>query len=62
VTSHTSRSDIARSLNCDGRYALGLLLCAALLLAPLAGGTALQLLWRYERFATSCTWMRGTRS
>jgi rhomboid family GlyGly-CTERM serine protease len=53
VTSHTTRSDIARSLNCDGRHLLGLLLCAALLLAPLAGGEALQQLWRYERLAVS---------
>jgi rhomboid family GlyGly-CTERM serine protease len=53
VTSHTTRSDIARSLNCDGRHLLGLLLCAALLLAPLAGGEALQLQWRYERLAVA---------
>lgn len=42
---------ISCSLNCDGRYAAGLLLCLALLLAPLAGGEALTLLWRYERAA-----------
>jgi rhomboid family GlyGly-CTERM serine protease len=53
VTSHTSRPDIARSLNCDGRYAVGLLLCVALLLAPLAGGEPLLQLWRYERQAVA---------
>ena len=59
MTSHTSRPDIARSLNCDGRYAAGLLLCAALLLAPLAGGEPLQALWRYERAAVAAgQWWR----
>jgi rhomboid family GlyGly-CTERM serine protease len=59
VTSHTSRSDIARSLNCDGRYAAGLLLSATLLLAPLAGGQALEQLWRYERTAVGAgQWWR----
>ncbi len=53
MTSHISRSGIARSLNCDGRYAPGLLLCVALLLAPLAGGERLQMLWRYERAAVA---------
>lgn len=59
MTSHTSRPDIARSLNCDGRYALGLLLCVALLLAPVAGGEPLEMLWRYERAAVgSGQWWR----
>lgn len=50
---------IARSLNCDGRYGLGLLACAALLLAPLAGGNALRLQWRYERGAVAAgQWWR----
>jgi rhomboid family GlyGly-CTERM serine protease len=44
---------ISSSLNCDGRYALGLLLCVALLLAPLAGGEPLTRLWRYERLAVA---------
>jgi rhomboid family GlyGly-CTERM serine protease len=42
---------ISSSLNCHGRYALGLLLCLAALLAPLAGGEPLTLQWRYERHA-----------
>jgi rhomboid family GlyGly-CTERM serine protease len=42
---------ISSSLNCDGGYALALLLCLAALLAPLAGGEPLRLLWRYERQA-----------
>jgi rhomboid family GlyGly-CTERM serine protease len=53
MTSHTSLTDFARSLNCDGRYLVGLLCCAALLLAPLAGAEALQLLWRYDRAAVA---------
>lgn len=59
MTSHTSRTSIPRSLNCDGRYALGLLLCAAVLLAPLAGGEALRLQWRYDRAAVAAgQWWR----
>lgn len=42
---------VARSLNCDGRYGVGLLLAVALLLLPLLGGEALKLAWRYERIA-----------
>jgi rhomboid family GlyGly-CTERM serine protease len=42
---------ISSSLNCDRKYALGLLLCLGLLLAPLAGGEPLTQLWRYERDA-----------
>lgn len=53
MTTPSSRPDFARLLNCDGRLALGLLLCLAVLLAPLAGGERLELLWRYERAAVA---------
>ena len=50
---------IARSLNCDGRYGVGLLLCAALLLLPLLGGEGLKLALRYERAAIAAgQWWR----
>ncbi len=50
---------VARSLNCDGRYGVGLVLAAALLLLPLAGGEALKLAWRYERTAIAAgQWWR----
>jgi rhomboid family GlyGly-CTERM serine protease len=42
---------IARSLNCDGKYGLGLVIAAMLLLLPMLGGEALKLAWRYERAA-----------
>ena len=51
VTAHTSRMSIVRSLNCDGKYGLGLVIAAMLLLLPLLGGEALKLAWRYERAA-----------
>jgi rhomboid family GlyGly-CTERM serine protease len=44
---------ISSSLNCDGRHGLGLLLALALLLAPLAGGEPLTMIWRYERPAVA---------
>jgi rhomboid family GlyGly-CTERM serine protease len=40
---------VSRSLNCDGRYGVGLALAAALLLLPVLGGESLQHAWRYER-------------
>lgn len=40
-------------VNCDGHRAVGLLLCVALCLAPLAGGERLEQLWRYERAAVA---------
>lgn len=50
---------VARSLNCDGRYGVGLILAAALLLLPLLGGEALKLAWRYERQAIAAgQWWR----
>ena len=50
---------VARSLNCDGLYGLGLVLAVALLLLPLAGGEALKLAWRYERGAVAAgQWWR----
>jgi rhomboid family GlyGly-CTERM serine protease len=50
---------VSRSLNCDGRYGLGLVVAAALLLLPLAGGEALKLAWRYEREAVAAgQWWR----
>jgi rhomboid family GlyGly-CTERM serine protease len=59
VTSNTSRPGIFRSLNCDGRYGVGLLAAMAVLLAPLAGGMALQQQWRYERAALAAgEWWR----
>lgn len=51
VKSPASLSHISSSLNCDGRYAVALLLCLALLLLPLAGGEALLQTLRYEREA-----------
>jgi len=41
--------NLTRSLNCDGRYGMGLLLALAFLLLPLLGGDALREAWRYER-------------
>ncbi|MEO8316105.1 MAG: rhombosortase [Pseudomonadota bacterium] len=59
MKSTASLSHISSSLNCDGRYALALLLCLALLLAPLAGGEPLTLSWRYERHAIAAgEWWR----
>jgi rhomboid family GlyGly-CTERM serine protease len=50
---------VARSLNCDGRHGVGLVVAAALLLLPLAGGEALKLAWRYERAAVAAgQWWR----
>jgi rhomboid family GlyGly-CTERM serine protease len=50
---------IARSLNGDGRYGIGLALAAALLLLPLLGGMALRDAWRYERTAVAAgEWWR----
>ena len=50
---------VARSLNCDGKHGLGLVLAAALLLLPLLGGEALKLAWRYERAAIAAgQWWR----
>lgn len=41
--------NLIRSLNCDGRHGVGLLLAVAALLLPLLGGDALREAWRYER-------------
>lgn len=50
---------VARSLNCDGRYGVGLVLAAMLLLLPVLGGEALKLGWRYEREAIAAgQWWR----
>lgn len=50
---------IARSLNGDGRYGIGLALAVALLLLPLIGGPALRDAWRYEREAVAAgQWWR----
>jgi rhomboid family GlyGly-CTERM serine protease len=50
---------IARSLNGDGRYGVGLALTVALLLLPLLGGMALRDAWRYEREAIAAgQWWR----
>jgi rhomboid family GlyGly-CTERM serine protease len=43
---------LCRSLNCDGRYAIALLVALLLVLMPLAGGETLRLLWRYQRGAS----------
>jgi rhomboid family GlyGly-CTERM serine protease len=59
VTADTYRSRLLRSLNCDGRYGLALLLCLAVLLAPRAAGQGLADVWRYERLAVaSGEWWR----
>jgi rhomboid family GlyGly-CTERM serine protease len=42
-----------RSLNCDGRYGLVLLLLLAALILPLAGGEAIRAAWRYDRLTIS---------
>jgi rhomboid family GlyGly-CTERM serine protease len=42
---------IARSLNCDGKYGIGLLLVIAVLLLPLTGGDELRQWARYDRAA-----------
>jgi rhomboid family GlyGly-CTERM serine protease len=44
---------LLRSLNCDGRYGVALLLCLLVLLAPLAGGQRLADSWRYDRLAVA---------
>jgi len=50
---------IARSLNGDGRYGIGLALAVALLLLPLLGGMPLRDAWRYERGAVAAgQWWR----
>jgi rhomboid family GlyGly-CTERM serine protease len=50
---------VARSLNCDGKHGLGLVLAATLLLLPQLGGEALKLAWRYERGAIAAgQWWR----
>jgi rhomboid family GlyGly-CTERM serine protease len=50
---------LSRSLNCDGRYGVGLSLASALLLLPLLGGESLKLAWRYERGAVAAgQWWR----
>jgi rhomboid family GlyGly-CTERM serine protease len=50
---------VSRSLNCDGSHGVGLVVAAALLLLPLAGGEALKLAWRYEREAVAAgQWWR----
>lgn len=50
---------VARSLNCDGRYGVGLAIALALLLLPVLGGEALKLAWRYERAAVAAgQWWR----
>jgi rhomboid family GlyGly-CTERM serine protease len=53
VTADTSRTPLLRSLNCDGRYGVALLLCLLVLLAPLAGGQRLADSWRYDRLAVA---------
>src|SRR5690349_19136890 len=59
VTAHTSRMTVARSLNSDGNYGVGLAVAAALLLLPLLGGEALRAAWRYERTAVAAgQWWR----
>ncbi len=40
---------LSRSLNCDGRHGMGLLVALAVLLLPLAGGDALRDAWQYQR-------------
>ena len=50
---------VARSLNCDGNYGVGLVAAAAMLLLPLLGGEALRAAWRYERAAVAAgQWWR----
>jgi len=50
---------IARSLNGDGRYGIGLALAVALLLLPLLGGEPLREAWRYQREAVAAgQWWR----
>lgn len=50
---------VARSLNSDGAYGMGLAIAAALLLLPLLGGAGLRAAWRYERAAVAAgQWWR----
>jgi rhomboid family GlyGly-CTERM serine protease len=59
VKTASSRQPLARSLNCDGRHGLALAAGLAVLLLPLAGGTALAGLLRYERAAVAAgEWWR----
>jgi rhomboid family GlyGly-CTERM serine protease len=59
VTAPTDRVSIARSLNGDGRFGIGLMLTAALVLLPLLGGEPLRLWGRYDRVAIAAgQWWR----
>jgi rhomboid family GlyGly-CTERM serine protease len=62
VTADTYRPGFLRSLNCDGRYGLVLLLLLAVLILPLAGGEAIRASWRYDRLTilTGEWWRLGT--
>lgn len=53
VTADTYRTPLLRSLNCDGRYGVALMLALLVLLAPLAGGQQLADAWRYDRLAVA---------
>lgn len=47
----SDRQDWVRSLNCDGRYGVGLLVACVALIAPQLGGSAVTELLRYDRAA-----------
>jgi rhomboid family GlyGly-CTERM serine protease len=59
VTTHSHWRQLARSLNCDGWYGVGLLAGLAVLLGPLVGPDSLTEQLRYERLAVGAgEWWR----
>jgi rhomboid family GlyGly-CTERM serine protease len=50
---------VLTSLNCDGKFGIGLLIACAVLLLPELGGDATRALWRYDRAALAAgQWWR----
>jgi rhomboid family GlyGly-CTERM serine protease len=49
VTTASFPRTLLKSLNCDGRHGIALLILLALLILPLAGGRALATAWQYQR-------------
>lgn len=55
----TTFRGVLKSLNCDGKFGIGLLIACAVLLLPELGGDATRALWRYDRTALAAgQWWR----